>query len=58
MSEDRASRELADAVDEWVVFATSDGLVQRAYDYWVLGRGAEEKGPRWSIMRDVLGWGR
>jgi Na+/H+-dicarboxylate symporter len=52
------ARELADAVDEWVVFATSEGLVQRAYDYWVLGRGAEEKGPRWSILRDVLGWGR
>jgi len=33
-------------------------VVQRAYDYWVLGRGAEEKGPRWSIMRDLLGWGR
>jgi len=40
------ARELADVVDEWVVFATSEGLVQRAYDYWVLGRGAEEKGPR------------
>jgi hypothetical protein len=32
--------------------------VQRAYDYWVLGRGAEEKKPRWSILRDVLGVGR
>ncbi len=52
------ARDLADAVDEWVVFATSEGLVQRAYDYWVLGRGADDKGPRWSIMRDVLGWGR
>jgi Na+/H+-dicarboxylate symporter len=51
------ARELADAVDEWVVFATSEGLVQRAYEYWVLGKGAEEKRPRWSILRDVLGWG-
>jgi Na+/H+-dicarboxylate symporter len=50
------ARDLADAVDEWVVFATSEGLVHRAYEYWVLGRGAEEKGPRWSILRDVLGW--
>jgi Na+/H+-dicarboxylate symporter len=52
------ARDLADAVNEWVVFATSEGLVQRAHEYWVLGRGAEEKGPRWSILRDVLGWGR
>jgi ABC-type amino acid transport substrate-binding protein len=52
------ARDLADAIDEWVVFATSEGQVRRAYDYWVLGKGAEEKGPRWSILRDVLGWGR
>jgi Na+/H+-dicarboxylate symporter len=50
------ARDLADAVNEWVVFATSEGLVQRAHEYWVLGRGAEERGPRWSILRDVLGW--
>jgi ABC-type amino acid transport substrate-binding protein len=50
------ARDLADAVDEWVVFATSEGLVQRAHEYWVLGKGAEEKSPRWSILRDVLGW--
>jgi Na+/H+-dicarboxylate symporter len=52
------ARDLAEAVDEWVVFATGEGMVQRAHDYWVLGKGAEEKGPRWSIMRNVLGWGR
>jgi len=22
----------------------------------VLGRGAEETAPRWSVLRDVLGW--
>jgi hypothetical protein len=31
--------------------------MERGYDYWVLGKGAEEKRRRWSIMRDVLGWG-
>jgi len=48
--------ELTDAVNEWVVFATNDGIIDRAYDYWILGRGAEEKQPRWSILRNVLGW--
>jgi Na+/H+-dicarboxylate symporter len=51
------SGDLVNAVNEWIVFAKSEGAVQRAYDYWVLGKGAEEKRPRWSIMRDVLGWG-
>jgi len=48
--------DLADAVNEWVVFATNEGLIARAHAYWVLGRGAEQTGPRWSIARDVLGW--
>ena len=48
--------ELTDAVNEWVVFATNEGMIQRAYDYWILGEGAAEKRPRWSILRDVLGW--
>ena len=52
----RDADDLADAVNEWVVFATEEGLIQRAYDYWILGQGAEDKGPRWSILRDVLGW--
>ena len=48
--------ELVDAVNEWVVFAANEGMIQRAYDYWILGQGAGEKRPRWSILRDVLGW--
>ncbi len=53
----RGAGELLDVVDEWVVFANSEGITGRAYDYWVLGRGAVSTKPRWSILRDVLGWG-
>jgi len=31
-------------------------MIDRAYDYWILGQGAVVKRPRWSIVRDVLGW--
>jgi Na+/H+-dicarboxylate symporter len=48
--------DLADVVNEWVVFATNEGMIQQAYDYWILGKGAGRKEPRWSIARDVLGW--
>ena len=48
--------ELADAINEWVVFATNEGMIQRSYAYWILGQGAEGKQPRWSILRNVLGW--
>jgi len=54
----RESADLADFVNEWLVIQQAAGSIQRAYDYWVLGRGAEEKRPRWSILRNVLGWGQ
>jgi len=54
----RASPDLAEFVNNWLVIQQASGAVQRAHDYWVLGRGAEEKKPRWSILRDVLGVGR
>jgi Na+/H+-dicarboxylate symporter len=52
------SPDLVEAVNQWIVYAKSDGAMRRGYDYWVLGKGAEGPRRRWSIMRDVLGWGR
>jgi Na+/H+-dicarboxylate symporter len=48
--------DLTDVVNEWVIFATNEGMIQQAYDYWILGQGAGGKYPRWSIVRNVLGW--
>lgn len=50
--------ELADAANEWAVFASNSGTIDSAYDYWILGKGAEDKTPRWSILHDVFGYGR
>ena len=47
---------LTDAVNEWVVFASNEGTIQRAYDYWILGQGTRNREPRWSILHNVLGW--
>jgi hypothetical protein len=33
-----------------------NGMTQELYDYWILGKGAVETRPRWSIVRDVLHW--
>jgi proton glutamate symport protein len=51
------SADLVAAVDQWIVFAQSEGRIRRAYDYWVLGKGAEPHRRRWSVLHDVLGWG-
>ncbi len=50
------AEDISDAVDEWILFAESEGMITRAYDYWILGQGAERTGRRWSILHDVLGW--
>jgi Na+/H+-dicarboxylate symporter len=51
-----AAGRLGDYVDEWVRLQEARGDLARAYDFWVLGKGTEERRPRWSVARDVLGW--
>jgi len=51
------SEELANLLNEWVTYATNVGLTRQAHAYWVTGKGAIRHEPRWSIMRNVLGWG-
>ena len=53
----RNAGELVDVVNEWILFADNAGIIARSYDYWILGQGAKKTEPRWSIMRNVLGWG-
>jgi ABC-type amino acid transport substrate-binding protein len=50
-------RELADIINKWIYLAKDSPSFKRKYDYWIMGVGAEEKKPRWSVVRNVLGWG-
>ncbi len=52
----RGADDLADYVDTWITLKRANGGIDRAYRYWILGKGAERKEPRWSVIRDVLGW--
>ena len=54
----RGDPDLAAFIDAWLAMQRVSGATQRAYDYWVLGRGADERRRRWSVLHDVLGWGR
>jgi ABC-type amino acid transport substrate-binding protein len=45
-------------VNTWIDLRTKDGLVERLYNRWILGRTEGEKSPRWSVWRDVLHWSR
>jgi ABC-type amino acid transport substrate-binding protein len=43
-------------LDAWIELKRRDRTIQGLYDHWILGRHAKQTGPRWSIIRDVLGW--
>jgi ABC-type amino acid transport substrate-binding protein len=48
--------DLAQVINEWIVYAENVGIIKSSFDYWVSGQGAQKHEPRWSIMRNVLGW--
>jgi Na+/H+-dicarboxylate symporter/ABC-type amino acid transport substrate-binding protein len=43
-------------LDTWLLNAKGNGTVDTLYRYWMLGQVKETQPPRWSIVRDVLGW--
>jgi Na+/H+-dicarboxylate symporter len=49
--------DLVSVFNEWIVYARNAGIISRAHEYWITGQGAKNTEPRWSIMRNVFGWG-
>jgi len=45
-------------LNNWLIMEKDAGLQQDEYDYWVTGKTAVEKKPRWSVVRNVLHWVR
>lgn len=52
----RGDPDLLNFVDSWIELKKKDKTIDRLYNYWILGIEAEERGPRWTIIRDVLHW--
>jgi ABC-type amino acid transport substrate-binding protein len=53
----RGNTDLLEAFNAWLLAKQSEGTVDKLYRHWMLGGAAEvEKAPRWSIIRNVLGW--
>jgi Na+/H+-dicarboxylate symporter len=44
------------ALNYWIRMEKDYGLLQKKYDYWVLGKIPGSAGPRWSVVRNVLHW--
>jgi Na+/H+-dicarboxylate symporter len=52
----RRDQPLANMLNTWIELKKRDGTISALYDYWILGRDAAAKQPRWSIIRNVLHW--
>ena len=52
----RNAPQLTAFVETWLQLQQEAGIVDALFNYWILGEGAEPSDPRWSIIRDVLGW--
>ena len=51
-----ADPKMDEFIDNWIMLRGNDGSFGEIFDYWILGQGTEDDAPRWSILRDVLGW--
>ena len=52
----RGNSDLLLYLDTWLLNAAGDGTIDALYRYWMLGEVAKTQPPRWSIIRNVLGW--
>jgi Na+/H+-dicarboxylate symporter/ABC-type amino acid transport substrate-binding protein len=43
-------------LQNWLTLKRADGTYQQLYEYWILGREVQTRTPRWSVLRDLLGW--
>ena len=43
-------------LNAWISLQIRDGSMDKLYNHWVLGKTAVKKEPRWSVIRNVLGW--
>jgi hypothetical protein len=46
----------ASFINTWIELKRKDGTIDALYKYWILGQNATPRQPRWSIIRNVLGW--
>ena len=52
----RGDGEMARFVSTWIELKKNDGTIAALFDYWIFGKNAVPRHPRWSIIRDVLHW--
>lgn len=52
----KGDAEMMEFVSNWIELKRSEGSIERLYGYWMHGGATANKAPRWSVIRNVLGW--
>ncbi len=53
----RNSRDVLEVLNAWLVAEQAKGTIDQLYEHWMLGGALKrQRPPRWSVIRDVLGW--
>lgn len=52
----RGDHDMLEFLNIWLGLKKRDGTIKNINDHWILGKGAEKKEPRWSVIRNVLHW--
>ncbi len=52
----RGDTELRTLISSWVDLKERDGTIDALFGYWFHGGASAPRRPRWSVIRDVLGW--
>jgi Na+/H+-dicarboxylate symporter/ABC-type amino acid transport substrate-binding protein len=52
----RGNTDLLRYLDTWLLTAKLNGTVDQFYRYWMLVQVKHTQSPRWSVIRNVLGW--
>ncbi len=52
----RGDVDMIEFLNNWIGLKQMEGSIDMLYRYWMLGGAAERREPRWSVLRNVLGW--
>ena len=48
--------QMREFVSNWIALQRRNGTIDGLYNYWMMGGAEEVQTPRWSVIRNVLGW--
>jgi Na+/H+-dicarboxylate symporter len=53
---DRRNSEFVEFLNTWIDLKKRDQTIDELFRYWIQGQDAAPRQPRWSVIRNVLGW--